>query len=106
MPLQSPHGWLRLLMKWNILIGVTYESEFAPIQTAKEFLPPLLFRGVLLPVRLERGGTDILDGICFPPIHDAQSGTDPPVKINLESPSDAPGVLQPFTDIRIIFLRG
>ena len=37
MPLQSPHGWFRLLMKWNILIGVTYESEFAPIQTAKNF---------------------------------------------------------------------
>ena len=106
MPLQPPQGWFRLLIKWSILAGDVCSGEFPPIQTVEEFLPPLLFCGLPLPVRLECGGADILDGICFPPIHDAQSGTDPPVKINLESPSDAPGVLQPFTDIRIIFLRG
>ena len=99
MPLQPPHGWFRLLMKWNILIGVAYSRDLPPIQTVEEFLPPLLFCGLPLPVRLERGSTDILDGICFPPIHDAQGGADPPVQINLESPSDTAGILQPLANI-------
>ena len=99
MPLQPPQGWFWLLIKWSILAGDVCSGEFPPIQTVKEFLPPLLFRGVPLPVCLERGGADILDGICLPPIHDAQGGAVPPVQINLESPSDTAGILQPLANI-------